>query len=380
MWRDKASVPWRAVSGARRAILRCGSERSQIPTTVGQQYTGKIGGIIRRTEDRIAGLPVIGDIINARRAEGIKTFNVRAFDHALQPIGVKVGKRIGEDAVDYAQDQVSHAFQEALAGQAVRADKAFSKDLTDAVFELQSLPRVGPEVADNVKAILEPYMKGSEISGEAMQQMSRELRDLKADYFRAGDPMKKRIGTAVDQVENAIFGPFKRQAPEVLPAYNRAKAAQRRLYILADAVNKAKNKEGIFMPHQLGAADRAATIRTEGKVNAARGRGQFHDLQRAAQQVLPSQIPDSGTAGRLIIPGIALGVGSAGDASGATHGAGTTLAAILTLAYSRAGQRLLTKPGRGIGGTVGKILRSDKTRRALTASGTATGAALATQQ
>jgi hypothetical protein len=348
-----------------------------IPTTIGQQYSGKLGGILKRTEDRIAGLPVIGDIINARRVEGIKKFNVKSFDHALDPIGVKVGNRIGEDAVDFAQDKISDAFESALKGKHVASDPVFVTDLTDAVHGVRSLPRVGEEVADNVRVILEPYMKGSTIDGQAMQQISRELRDLKASYM--SDPLKRRIGTEIDQVENSIFGLFKRQAPEVLPAYNKAKVAQRRLYTLADAVNKAKNKEGIFMPHQLGQADRAATIKTEGKVNAARGRGQFHDLQRAAQQVLPSQIPDSGTAGRLIIPGIALGAGGIGDESGVTHGAGTTLAAILTLAYSRAGQRLLTKPGRGVGGAVGKILTSDKTRRALTASGTATGAALATQ-
>jgi hypothetical protein len=353
---------------------------ADIPTTVGQQYTGKLGGIIKRTEDRIAGLPVIGDIINARRVEGIKKFNVKSFDHALDPIGVKIGNRVGEDAIDFAQEKVSDAFERALKGKSAVADEPFTKDLTDAVFNLKSLPRVGDEVADNVKVILEPYMTGNSISGEAMQQMSRELRDLKADYFRSGDPMKKRIGSAIDNVENAIFGPFKRQAPEVLPDYTKAKVAQRRLYILADAVNKAKNQEGIFMPHQLGAADRSATIRTEGKVNAARGRGQFQDLQRAAQEVLPSKIPDSGTAGRLIIPGIALGAGGLGDESGVTHGAGTTLAALLTLAYSRAGQRILTKPGRGVGGAVGRVLRSDRTRRALTAGGTATGASLAIQQ
>lgn len=353
--------------------------QANIPTTAGQQYSGKIGGIIKRTEDRIAGLPVIGDIINARRAEGIRTFNVRSFEHALKPIGENVGNSVGEEAIDEAQDKISSAFGKALNGKAVNADTVFAKDLTDSVTALSELPRVGPEVADNVKEILKPYMKGNTLTGEAMQQMSRELRDLKGDYFRSGDPMKKRIGNAIDGVENAIFGPFRRQAPEVLPDYNRAKAAQRRLYILADAVNRAKNQEGIFMPHQLGQADRAATIKTEGKVNAARGRGQFHDLQRAAQKVLPSKIPDSGTAGRIIIPGIALGVGGASDESGLTHGAGMTLAGILTLAYSRAGQRLLTKPGRGIGGTVGKVLSSDRTGRALSKAGAVSGAVAASQ-
>lgn len=351
-----------------------------IPTTIGQQYgQGRLGGIIKRTEDRIAGLPVIGDLINARRAEGIKVFNQRAFDHALKPIGANIGERVGEDAIDYAQDAVSQAFQRALAGKSATVDKQFGTDLTKAITDAWSLPRVGDEVADQVKTILQPYMQGQSFTGEAMQQISRELRDLKAGYFQANEPMKKRIGDEIDKVEGAIFGLFRRQAPEVLPAYNKAKVAQRRLYTLADAVNKAKNREGIFMPSQLGAADKAATVKTEGKVSAARGRGQFQKLQRAAQEVLPSEVPDSGTVGRLAVPAVALGVGGTSDATGATGGAGTTLAAILSLAYTRAGQRILTKPGRGVGGKAGKLLQSDGTKRALTAGGASTGALIANQ-
>jgi hypothetical protein len=352
---------------------------AKIPTTVGQQYSGKIGGIIKRTEDRVAGLPLLGDIINARRAEGIRTFNVRAFDHALKPIGETAGNKVGEEAIDEAQDKISQAFGKALNGKSATADTVFAKDLTNAIVGVGSLPRVGPEIAEHVKVILKPYMKGNSITGEAMQQMSRELRDLKATYYKANDPMKKLIGTEVDKVENAIFGPFRRQAPEVLPEYNRAKAAQRRLYILADSVNKAKNQEGVFMPHHLGQADRSATVKTEGKVNAARGRGQFQALQRAAQQVLPSKIPDSGTAGRLVIPLAVLGAGEVGDKSGLTDGYGLALSTILAAAYSREGQRILTKPGRGIGGATGKVLRSGAVKKALTATGAATGASLATQ-
>lgn len=375
--RAVAGVGKRVASTARDPYVAAVNEAG-IPTTVGQQYKGKIGGILKRTEDRVAGLPIIGDIINARRAEGIKKFNARAFDHALEPIGIKSGGRVAEDAVDFAQDQISEAYNKALGGKEVQADDVFVEDFTDAVTGVRSLPRVGEEVSDNIRVIVEPYMTaGNTLSGEAMQQISRELRDLKAGYVT--DPLKKRIGTEIDQVENSIFGLFRRQAPEVMPAYNKAKAAQRRLYILADAVLKAKNQEGVFMPHQLGQADRAAIVKSSGKVSAARGRGEFHDLQRAAQEVLPSKVPDSGTAGRVILPAVALGLGGGSDASGMTNGTGTTLAAILSLAYSRAGQRLLTKPGRGIGGRAGKVLSSPRTQRALTRAGAASAVA-ATQQ
>jgi hypothetical protein len=93
-------------------------------------------------------------------------------------------------------------------------------------------------------------------------------------------------------------------------------------------------------------ADRANTVKYGGKHAAAAGRGEFHEFQRNMQDVLPSKVPDSGTAGRLIVPAAVIGTGAgvgaaAGDPqSGALGGLG--LAGLLALAYSRGGQRLLT--------------------------------------
>ena len=62
--------------------------------------------------------------------------------------------------------------------------------------------------------------------------------------------------------------------------------------------------------------------------------------------MLPSQVPDTGSAGRGLVAAIA-----AGGVGGAPLVAkGAVLAAI----YSRLGQRILTKPGRGFKGPVGQ--------------------------
>ncbi len=350
-----------------------------VPMTLGQMVgrSGKVGAMVKGAEDRLSGIPVLGDMINARRTEGVQKFNSSAFDKALEPINAQVGDKVGEEAVDIAQQKVSDAFQAALGGKVAQADTALARQLTHASTQTLALPRVGKEVGDSIREILAPYMTGPQMTGEAMQQISRELRDLKAGYQT--DPLKHRIGKAIDATEDAIFGLFKRQAPEVLPAYNAAKQAQRRVFILADAVNKAKNAEGVFTPAQLGMADRSNAIAYGSKLNAARGKGEFHDFQRAAQNVLPSKVPDSGTAGRVIIPALALGGGGAADQYGGTGGAGLTLGAILAGAYTKAGQRLLTKPARGASSAAGRAIGSETGRKVISAGGASSAAALTTQ-
>lgn len=183
---------------------------------------------------------------------------------------------------------------------------------------------------------------------------------------------------------------FKRQAPDVVPKYNAAKTAYRRLSILADATLKGKNQpDSMFTPAQLNASDAANAAKYEGKISAAGGERQFREFGEAAQAVLPNKVPDSGTAGRLLATGAgiggAIGLGSgatggdpvngpsAGDiVGGASGGAGTGLAlsALLVGAYSKAGQRLLTKPGRG-----SQRLADPRLQRLLGRLGAATGAA-----
>jgi hypothetical protein len=351
--------------------------------TVGQTYgnSGRIGAAVKGVEDRLSGLPVVGDMVNARRAEGVRQFNSRAFDKALEPIGGTVGDLVGEEAVNRAQDAVSQAFTSALAGKGAVADAAFGRDLSSAVMGVRSIKRLGEELNDEVADIFRPYADDPVISGEALDDISRNLRDLKARYMQ--DPLGVRAAKQIDRVERAVFDLFDRQASGTTPEYQAARQAYRRVSILEDAVLKARNQDDrVFTPAQLGQADRANAKKFGGKRAAARGDTPFHDYQTAGQAVLPNKVPDSGTAGRVLVPLVALGAGGASDQSGVTNGAGLTIGAILAGLYSKTGQRLLTKPGRGMtAGTRRRaLMESPRTQRAIAATGAAGSAAALTDQ
>lgn len=317
-----------------------------VPLTIGQSVgqSGRVGSMVKGIEDRVAGLPIVGDAINARRLEGLAKMNSKAFDRALEPIGENVAGQYAEDAVETAQQKISGAFQRALGGKVATLDRRFIVEAEKAKMMIEKLPaRVSGEVDNQVNDVISNYFDDAgNLSGENMQALLRELDAVKRGYRQ--DPLGHRIGKSVDAISDTIENLFRRQAPEVMPQYDAAKKAFKRLSTLEDAVLRAKNSGGVFTPAQLGMSDRASTVKFGGKHAAAAGKGEFHDMQRATQEVMPNKVPDSGTAGRLALPLAAMGAGAGAENFGGVEGGtatGLSLAALLTLAYSRLGQRAL---------------------------------------
>ena len=272
---------------------------SNVRMSVGQL----LGGGAQRLEDRLAGFPIIGDRIGAMRAEGISDFNRAAFNEGLAPIGATVGDAIGELGIDAAQDAVSRAYDDALGGYTVNVDPQFVQDLTQAVGNLRGIPRVGDEVVGSVDEMAQYFDPTGQLTGRNMQPLIRGLGQTARAY--KNDPLGYRVAGGIGQVEDAVTGMFERQAPEVMPAFQNANEAFRNEEILRAAVNAARNgsrskEPGVFMPSQL--ADAAASNSRRFGNSAGTTRQPFFELSRAGQEVLPSQVPDSGTAGRLSIP------------------------------------------------------------------------------
>lgn len=345
-----ASAALRGVTNADVGALASNGVNSLTPGQI-VANSGRAGQLVKGIEDRLSGFAGPGTMINARRAEGYRQFNSAAFDQALKPIGGSVKGAVGEDAMSAASDQVSQAFNAALKGKTAVPDAEFINQARGPLERLAANKRVGPEIVDSIEQATQGLFddQTGALAGEHMQAFLQALRQIRQGY--RNDPLyQTTIKPSIQGLENAVEGMFQRQAPEVMPAFNKAKQAYRRVSILADAVDKGKNTEGVFTPGQLGMADRANAKKFDGKISAASGDSPFFDLQRAAQNVLPSKVPDSGTAGRLAVMGGATSLTGAGAGlgylSGDTKGGAETglgLTALLAAAYTRAGNKRLAQ-------------------------------------
>ena len=124
-------------------------------------------------------------------------------------------------------------------------------------------------------------------------------------------------------------------SPDKTALLDAANAAYKNMLPIVKASDKAAAQGGVFTPNQL-----------------QRSAGQYNQkpsaLTQAAQETLPSRVPDSGTAGRLLLAG-ALGGGAA--ITGPT--AGTALAA--SILYSRPRMHLFLN---GMGGLLPQASRN----------------------
>lgn len=270
---------------------------SEVPMTVGQMArgSGRLGDRIARREDRLTGFQGVGDAINERRREGMLGFNRAAFREGLEPIGQTGLGNIAEQGIEDARDTVSGAYRTALSGVNAVPDVQFANQYASARAAGGAIPRVGTEFNHVVDTRVAPFVQRGQMSGPEVQDILQGARD--ADF--GTDAMGSSARDAMGNISDAVRGLVDRQFPDAMPQLRNADRAYRNTSVLADAVSRGMNTEGIFTPAQLGTAARQNTTRFGSRMQAATTDRPFYDLQRAGQNVLPSAVPDSGTAGRM---------------------------------------------------------------------------------
>lgn len=330
-----------------------------IPLTVGQLVGdgGIAGRAVKKIEDGMTSIPLVGDIVQSRRLEGVKAFNDRAFNDALAPIG-KTTPLIGNEGVDRLKDIGGTAYDQATQGLAGQLDPQFNTDMANVRGMGASLP---PDFAGRLTTALNnrvgPIENAGAITGETYQQAVRGLKGYRGSASQAAPGFEQDYKAALGGGLDALRGQVERLGgQDVISGLGKADDAWRNIKTIEDAVGRARNgtrsgEPGVFMPSQLT----DAAHQTSRKYPGARP---FADLTDAGQRVLPSQIGDSGTFTRALVGGGLLagsgaagaGAGAAasenpvqGAAAGAGFGSSSALAAaaLLALGGSKRGQKLL---------------------------------------
>jgi hypothetical protein len=339
-----ANTTGRVIRGVSDPAVNALAERG-IPMSLGSLLGNRSipGKLINRFESA----PIIGDMFAARRADSIDAFNREAFNDAVAPLGGKVASP-GREGMNEALGIVDEGYRNALGDAAVdTADPGFRDAIGTARSRMSEIPTIGQELSYNFDNGVAPLLENG-LNGERLQAALRTLREMQAGY--AGKPMGNAAKSAASEAEGAIRGLVAGQRPDVLPKFDAANAAYRNVSTLADAVNTATNNKGVFTPAQLGRSAVNNTKKFGGRMKAAKGDVPFAKLQEAAQDVLPSTYPDSGTAGRLLSAGLPTVLGGGGVAAGAfadptVAGALAMLAALSSKSGAKIAQKALT--GRG---------------------------------
>jgi hypothetical protein len=289
-----------------------------------------IGGVAQRLEDKLTSVPLLGDIINYSKTKGIEEFNKAAYKRALDPINGKVPESTGRAGMESVKNQISGAYNELLPKLTYKPDNQFLNSLSNVKNQIEGIdPENAKKVADTVFDVVSKRLdKNGEVKGEAFKVIEEKLGGLAKTYRASQDADQKMMGDAYANALSELRQNLARNNPQFAEQLGKINTSFANFARLRSAGSMANTQER-FTPSQLAAAVKAAD-QSAGKGATATGKALMQDLTDAGVKVLPSTIPDTGTAGRQVI-NTALGalLGGGGAYTAQTHPVATGAAALL---------------------------------------------------
>ena len=299
-----------------------------------------LGGAWKASEEKLASLPILGDIIKGAQRRGIEDFNRAAANRVLKPIGLTAPKdfKAGHEAIAMLERKVGDAYDDVLAkiGR-VDLDNAFQS-------EVNKIAGMTDELGDAAKNQFQSILKNRVIdrmtpagtmSADTMKIVESDLNRLARQYKGSPDPNQRGLGAAIQEVQASLRRATRRSAgPDLVDQLDAANSAWAQFVRVQDAAGRIGAKEGVFTPAQLTSAVRGQD-KTLRKGAFARGDALMQDLAESGKTALTQEVPDSGTAGRLLAAAAA-----GGGPLGLIDPTIATMTALGALPYTSIGGRL----------------------------------------
>ena len=329
-----------------------------VPVTFGRRLDGG-QGIASSIEDAATSVPVIGDMVKARNLDSVEGFNMAGEPIGYNPANIGregVTELLGDSAEGIGGGAVSRAYSDALDGQVFPLDNQFTSDIDTMRIAASQLPDdLSGRANKAIQNRIDPLMTVStsqmqsgatpNVTGDQYQNALRGLRSYQREFGPEGfeGDYRRTLNMGINALDDLAT---RQSGPDVVQNLADANMAYRLSNIVKDASERAKaggtGEVRVFSPYNLQSANQSSGNRFAG-VNP------MVTLADRAQRVLPSKLPDSGTAKRALGTAAVLGAAGLGESAynednsfGMTQG-GLGVAGVLTLLGTRRGQQLLQR-------------------------------------
>lgn len=306
--RGAAGLARPALNGTLETLVNAGIRVT--PGQAARSSSTALGDVIGAVEDKVMSLPVAGDIATARRAKGFAQFGRATVNRALEPIGAALPDGVdGRRAVAWAGDRLSDAYNDVLPRLSATGDQQFVDDLAGIHGEAGMMEPGRQRQFENILNGLGRYWQnGVSLDGTALKEIETRIGERVRRAAMSTDADQRELGDRLGDVLAAVRDLAARQNPAEAETLSRINQGWKSLTQVERA---AGNSRGDITPAGYSQAVKMSSD-TARRRGYARGEALNQDLADAASEVLPSQTPDSGTAGRLWQSNIlGLGVGTA---------------------------------------------------------------------
>lgn len=263
---------------------------------------GKIlGGVPERIEAAAESIPFVGQGIRNAKSRAAKQFNEATINEALSPIGGKVSE-IGHEGMRQARSLTEKAYDDALAAlPRVDIDPEFDYAFYNVKNMGSSLVPDRQRQLDQIlqEQVLDKITPAGTMSGETFKTMESNLKSRAREFLKSQDFDQRQVGSALNAVVGELRNLAGRNSPQAADLLKKADSAYARLLRVERAAAAQGAPDGVFSPAQFGNAVRSmdGSLR-RGAV--ARGEALMQDTATAGREILGDQLPNSGTADRLL--------------------------------------------------------------------------------
>lgn len=262
---------------------------------------------LRSTEERLSSRPFIGDRITEGRRQSYRDFNRAALNEVADAYNsvpgvarVAVPTSGGRGAVRSVGNQLSARYEGLVPRLSLVPDEQLAADIVGVATTTRNGDMV-PAAIEQFNTIVErqimPHLSrgGAPISGAAYRQIERRLGAQIARFSRSENPDHQAMASAFEEMQGAFQGALQRSNPRYSQELAALNSGWANLVRVEGAASGARG--GLFSPAQFRQSVRRADGSVRGRA-MARGEARMQTLADAADEVLPSNYPDSGTAGR----------------------------------------------------------------------------------
>lgn len=292
--------------------------QSGVPLTPGQ-----MAPMLRRPEEALKSFPILGNFIRSAEGRGTEGFNRAIVNQALEPVGESLPQNIsiGRDAISYAQNTLSNKYDDLLPQLTFQTTPSFTQGMAEIGRNVSEMP---PEQATQFNNVIQNRLlsrldQDGGMDGNTAKQVDSELGNFARKYRSSSDAAQRDVGSAVAQVQSLIRDSLAESNPEAATDLKNLNASYAMLTRLENASTRRVGSDGVITPNDLLSAVRQGDNTVRHRSFAA-GDALMQEYAEAANRVLPSRMPDSGTTERGfwgILAGDLLGEAALHGASGA---------------------------------------------------------------
>lgn len=307
-----------------------------------------IGPMAQNIEKKLSSLPLAGSMITASLGKSFEDFNKAMGNKILAPLKEKIPDNVpaGKQMIEYIQNKVGDLYNDVLQNASLKNDfydKATKTLPQERLFNAlaNTTKNLNPKQSniiehDVVNNILNDLDMQKYYNGEQFRNQEQYLSEEANKHFTNGNAV---MGRAYQNFLNAFRKELEIQNPSAAGMLSKAHAVFKGLQPVEAASAMRGATEGVFTPQQL----EGRIAQSAGRSGKASGTGENVGLSEAATRILGQNVPDSGTAGRLLAASLVNKPAASLVEAGANKLTGMLPLLATGAVYNPASMRLLTK-------------------------------------